>query len=967
MRMPLFRILLVASALACPQAVRAQSPNTGALVVAVMDQSGATVAGARVSVTNTQTGAVHAVDSSSTGSATLAALPLTGSYRVRVERPGFVPGMIDNVVLRAGETAVVRVTLTAGGGQTEVTVYGTAEGVRYSPQLGMRLDSEDMTKIPILGRKITSVPLVNASFRSAKGTGDLFVNATYFVTGAGGRRQPAVTVDGATNDEPWGRQTMFATIPMGAVQEMDVLSHAFSAEFGWTASAAVNIVTRAGTNDVHGDLLVLGRPGAWQATTLPGGLLPPDIPDALAQGSFAFGAPLVKDQTFVFAAGDYTHQNRSAPITSPLAPDGTTIVGKYRQALMDVRIDHRLSAAHAAMFRANLDRFYDTNPQDAVSGTVLPGAGREFTRHTFSVQGNDTATLGPNLLNEARIEYLNGDPITQFEPISPSTRFTRSGAAPFTSGESRFAHIFSRQVQISDTLTWTRGRHALRIGGSAAYSRSGGDGTEFGSAFVLGQFTVDPSTTTPLAELTLADMTRYTQSFNLGKSEYVQSQWLLAAFVQDHFRARDNLTLDLGLRYDRQTFTDATANVAPRVGFAWDLTGDARTSVRGGYGMYYTALRSNYAAGFELGGPEGLFTYSATPGQTGFPATLTGTPVVFDAQAASLTLPARNITIRPGRRVDYTRLLGPVFALIPDCPAGPPTTDGRPCYDDALVNPRSQVTSIGIERQLRKHLFVEADYVHQHWTGIERTVDLNAPSYFERTTPGQVRSAAAADATRPIVPVNGGFRVINALQNVGVADYDGLQTMVSYRGDARLSASLSYTLSKSTNTTEPDGNGVGANDANRLGEAERGPSVLDQRHRMVLSASYRLPFGLTAGTMTSLASARPYNSTTGVDSNGDGAQDDRAVIDGQVAGKSAFRGSGLQDVSLFVEERIRAPHGSLRLRLEAFNVFNHANVLGRQSVYGNGAVPNANFGEPNAGLSNIDPPRMVQVAVQYSF
>src|SRR6202011_3459597 len=136
-------------------------------------------------------------------------------------------------------------------------------------------------------------------------------------------------------------------------------------------------------------------------------------------------------------------------------------------------------------------------------------------------------------------------------------------------------------------------------------------------------------------------------------------------------------------------------------------------------------------------------------------------------------------------------------------------------------------------------LFAGADFVHQHWTDLVRTIDLNAPSPFDRTAPGQVRSVAAANATRPILPVNGGVRQVNVLTNLGVADYDGLQTQISYRGSRRMYAAVSYTLSKATNTTEPDGNGINPNDSNiaRLGEIERGPSVLDQRHRAVITLS----------------------------------------------------------------------------------------------------------------------------------
>src|SRR5262249_36218124 len=160
---------------------------------------------------------------------------------------------------------------------------------------------------------------------------------------------------------------------------------------------------------------------------------------------------------------------------------------------------------------------------------------------------------------------------------------------------------------------------------------------------------------------------------------------------------------------------------------------------------------------------------------------------------------------------------------------------------------------------------------------LDRTVDLNAPSLFDRTAPGQVRSVTAANATRPILPVNGGVRQVNVLRNLGIGDYNGLQTQVSYRGNSRLYAVVSYTLSKATNTTEPDGNGIGPNESvlSRLGEVERGPSVVDQRHRAVMTVSYRFPFNFTAGTLTQLASARPFNATTGVDNNGDGANNDR--------------------------------------------------------------------------------------------
>ena len=301
--------------------------------------------------------------------------------------------------------------------------------------------------------------------------------------------------------------------------------------------------------------------------------------------------------------------------------------------------------------------------------------------------------------------------------------------------------------------------------------------------------------------------------------------------------------------------------------------------------MCSSDLRSNAIAGALTGGLDGITTYTATPGQTGFPTCLTGSclPLNFDPRTLPASQrPARNITIQAGKR-DFYKTQFATYGLNFDLIAN--------AYPDALNNPRSQVTTFGAEREILPGLFLGADYVHQHWSDLDRTVDLNAPSVFDRTAAGQTRTVAAADATRPMTPVNGGVRNINVLMNYGVSDYDGLQTLLSYRGNSHFQASISYTLSKATNTTEPDGNGIGPNQSNlaRLGEEERGPSVVDQRHRAVITFYYRLPFNITAGTVTQLASARPFNAVTGIDNNGDGANNDRPVIDGKVIDRKSTR------------------------------------------------------------------------------
>jgi hypothetical protein len=170
--------LLVAAIAGLAAPARAQSPHTSAIVVVVTDQSGAVIQDARVSVVNDQTGAAREAASSSDGSTTFPALSLTGTYTVSVSKSGFATEERRGITLRAGETATLRVRLLVGGEKSEVTVFGTNEGVRADPQIGQRLDSQTIDEIPILGRKITTLPLFNSAFRQGKGTGDLFVNAT---------------------------------------------------------------------------------------------------------------------------------------------------------------------------------------------------------------------------------------------------------------------------------------------------------------------------------------------------------------------------------------------------------------------------------------------------------------------------------------------------------------------------------------------------------------------------------------------------------------------------------------------------------------------------------------------------------------------------------------------------------------------------------------------------------------------
>lgn len=922
---------------------QAQTPDTAGLRGQVVDQTGGVIAGVAVEVKNPATSLHREALTDRGGYFTIADLPLTGQYQLRFSKASFAVKQVDGIALRAGETATVHVTLSPEAQRSEVTVFGTADGVRSdSPELGTRLDLEKIENTPVLGRKITNLALLDSAVRPARGTGDVFLNNTLFVVNGSGRRQTSYFIDGSTGDDTWGRQTIFTNIPLSALQEFTVLRNSISAEYGRTTGAVVNIVTKTGTNDYHGELIGLWRPPGIQARN-PLALGP--TADRLGEASGMISGPMVSGHTHFLVSAESNHQDRDATITSVLAPGQFT--GRYRQGLFLGRLDHQISSNNTLSGKLNYDGFSDTNPGDAVGGISLPSAARTFQRRAYAAQLAESAVFSSRTVNEARLEFQVGSPITQFEPVTPSTQFVRPGLA--IEGDSRGATLVNHQFEWADTLSLTRGKHSFKVGGGAIHSSSGGDGQEFGGPFVLGQFTLKLGVRTPIPALTINDVQSFTQGF--GNTTYNVKEWLWSLFAQDNIRLRPDLALNLGARYERQTFTDADKNFSPRVGFAYNVLGDSKTVLRGSYGIYYSEIRANLAATYLITGPTGIFSFSAAPGQMGFPTTLAPLP----AFPTGAVLPPRNINVRPGQRAflsrffDVSQLRG---------------------YPDRLLNPYTQLTTLGIERELSAKWFLSVDYIHQWTIKIDRPVDLNAPSLFARTAPGQVRSAAAADLTRPIVPVPNGFRRIVATINEGTANYDALQVNLNKRFSQRFSILASYTYSHAINTVEVDAPGGDPNDSNQLGRFERGTSLLDQRHRAVISGWWQLPYRLNFGGVATLASGRAFSMTTGADNNGDGALSDRPVIQGAVIGRNTGRGTPVYDFSTYVEREISlGDRVRLSMRGEAFNLFNARNIVGRNGTYGNdpGGVALPTLGQPVGGINNVDPDRQFQFLLRLRF
>ena len=197
-------------------------------------------------------------------------------------------------------------------------------------------------------------------------------------------------------------------------------------------------------------------------------------------------------------------------------------------------------------------------------------------------------------------------------------------------------------------------------------------------------------------------------------------------------RVRKDLTINLGLRYEQQTFADSRKDFAPRVGFAYNPGGDGRTVIRGGFGIYYSQIVDNNQANYSLTGPTGVFNYTAGPGQIGFPTSVAAVPL--PAFPAGAQQPLRSLYLRPGDASYYNQFF-PTNTLIG--------------YPNALQNPYTEQWSIGVERRLAPNWVLSVDYVGSHTVKINRPLDVDAPASFIRTAPGQVRIAQAANCTRP--------------------------------------------------------------------------------------------------------------------------------------------------------------------------------------------------------------------------
>ncbi|HUB80100.1 MAG TPA: TonB-dependent receptor [Bryobacteraceae bacterium] len=968
-------VFLFAATILC-----AQTPDTATVHGRVIDQSRAGVGGVTITATNSQTGLKRTAESSSAGEFSLAGLPIGGAYTIVASKSGFTDATLEKVTLTGDTSADLELQLNVAGKQSEITVTGVAGEVRTDePQLGAVLDVPQMDATPLLGNKITNLPMLEAANRPAINQGDVFMNQTLFTSNGAGRRQAWFEVDGANAIDAWGRQTLIPTLPREAVQEMDVLTNAFSAEYGGSTGSVINIVSKTGGSQLHGAAIETWRPAdtaaalsgfTQKSSNAAGNTL---LSDTLGQSDLDLGGPLGKGgTTHFFIAGEFSREDKGSPVISPIEPG--VYVGVYHGWLGFFRLDHQIDEKNNIFFRGDLDAFFDTNPNGIVGGNSLPSVARVFHKRTYAPEIGETAVLSPRFVNNVRLQFQLADPITQFSPVIYGTQFSVpiSTGGTFTSGTSQSALLLNRQYEANDTVSAVIGRHQIRFGAQAIVAHNGGNSKEFGGPSYLGVLTYNTCTLAlSICESSaylgnIANVKTYSQSY--GNAAYTVTDTLFAGFVQDDFHVRQDLTINLGLRYELQTFTNSRKDFAPRVGFAYNVDHDGKTVIRGGFGIYYSQIVDNSEANYALTGPTGVFTFTAAPGQIGFPSSVSAVPLpVFPAGGA---VPLRSLYIRPGDASYYNQFF-PTSTLVG--------------YQNGLWNPYSEQWTMGVERRLKPNWVLAVDYVGTHTLKINRPLDVDPPSPFLRTQQNQQRTPQAANCTRPYwiwwyaqnnqvcnpstaTNPQPPYSVIQSDVNDGYLYYDALDVNLRHTFSRKLSMLVSYTWSHAIDNVDPDTTSQNPNDPNFTGHIENGNAIYDQRNRFVLSGLYILPLKIHFSGVATLASGLPFNYTTGTTNSGDtGATTDRPVIDGVVVGRNAGHGRPIYSIDPALERAFGTERFNLDLRAEAFNVFNHANFVGYSGTYGNGAAAGAGFGAPLAGITAQLPARSLQFEVALRF
>lgn len=985
-------------------AAAAQSRATTAdLTGVVSDGTGAALPGALVTVTNADTNALRSVTTNGEGRYTVPVLP-PGLYTVRVELAGFTTQTRPQIALALGTTVTLDLTLPLAGQAEQLTVTGAPPLVdTQRTAVSTVVSQQQIESLPINGRSFISFSVITPGVTTDQ-TPQQGASATSGLTFAGQRaRSNNITVDGVdNNDATLG--SVRAVFSQEAVREFQVLTNSYSAEFGKASGGVVNIITKSGTNAFAGNAFFYGRDKALNArnyfeTHEPDGSSVDREKAPFTQKQFGgiLGGPILKDRSFFFAsyerldvaASNFVNIDDRTPVPLPGVPVALTAAQLLRAKGFPVEVGNVPFDVRSNAFLAKLDQQISQNQSltirytygDALNENIEPFGGQVARSRAAVLDSRDnmiaashTAVISPRLVNELRFQFARrsqdidsldpscGGPCTGIDQGGPTVEIT--GVASV--GRQRFTPQPRQndRYQILDTVSYFTGRHQLKAGFEFNYidHKKQSLPLHFGGRYIFVPFSAAqaaglglPGPVTAIQAFALDLPARYVQGYGDPAVPYGYKD--LSLFVQDDWRLTDRITVKAGLRYQNQYWPDFdytvsgyptyrfpsdNNNVAPRVAVSWDPKGDARTSIHAAYGIFY----DNHITGMA-GIARGI------NGEDNVRTLVAGLPT------------SRTAWLLPGRKL-------PAAAL----PAFFPSLEIS--IDPGLRTPYAHHTSVGVERELPRQMSLSANIVYVRGRDQVGTIDYNplVPSLGANRRPEDLGGVPLTSA--PI------------LQYTSFAGtwYKGLTVAVSKRFDSRYQFLVSYTLSKAEDASTdyqsafiPQSNGAGRDPSDPTGlprgfnpEDERGPSLQDQRHRLVASGLYVLPAEVQVSSIITIGSGRPYNILAGVDLNGDGDggafPPDRARSTPADQASSVRRNAGTMPAQATVDLRVmrRFPVGRVKVDgiFEVFNLFNRTNYTDINNVFGTGAFPGSP--SPTYGqFTQAGPPLQVQLAARVSF
>lgn len=905
-----------------------QTVTTASLSGTVRDAGGAEVADAAVTLTNFETGLRLTAVTGASGRFRFASVEV-GSYLLVVSHDGFANAE-RRVTLTVGQALVIPVELRVGEIAESVDVRAAARVVEAArTQVSETILPREIDDLPLNGRNYLDLALlVPAVSRTNTGSNQRFAE-TSAVPGTGisiaGQRNldNSFLVDGGSaNDDAADLAGTFYS--QEVIREFQVITSGGVAEYGRTSGGVVNVVTKSGTNDWRGRLYGFFRNQRFDARNP---LAPRKDPLTQAQYGATIGGPIRRNRTFVFANFEQTRRNDSTVVTISPANvaainAGLTAFG-YRGDRIETgivpggldttnvfaRVDHNLGDTNRLAVRYSLYDLGATNSR-TVGGlnAVSRGTGLDARDQTVTV--SNLTTLSSRSINEARFQFTRSRlaaPVN--DAVGPAVNI--SGVASF--GTATFSPTVRDvdSVELIDTFATERGRHAVKLGVDFLYNRVT---IQFPGA-VQGVYGF-----TSLGDFLAGRSASFQQAF--GEAEQFQSNPNIGLFVQDEWRATNDLTINAGLRYDAQFLPDPIAtdgnNFAPRIGLAW-APGDGKTVVRASYGLFFDRV----------------------------PLRATSNALQRDG--------SRYVVLQ----ISPQEAAAPVFPdVLATRPASVATRPSISRIDPSIENPYSQQASLEVERELFGGASLSVGYLHLRSAHLIRSRNVNVPRF-----PG---SAGVPNLGRP----DPEFGNISYYEGSGNSFYDGLVVAFVERPTRWMSARVSYTLSKAIDDA---GNFFFSSPQDSFDlRDERGLSDNDQRHRLAVSGTFAVPSGhddtgarrivegWQLGYVFTYASRLPFNVLLGADRNVDTNFNDRPVG----VGRNTGRGFDFASLDLRASRVIRAGERiSVEVLAEAFNVLNRSNFSVPNATFGPGPNPLPSFGRPTAASD----PRQVQLGLRLNF